>query len=42
MSGKPRTGLLLIVPAVTTRRVQEGHMVLYHAICDIVDPMLGT
>lgn len=31
----------LIVPADSTARVQEAHLVLYHTICELIDPLLA-
>ena len=31
----------LIVPIDSTARVQEAHLVLYHTICDLLDPILA-
>ena len=34
---KPLCDVPLIVPASTSNRIQEGHKVLYHALCEWVD-----
>ena len=31
----------LIVPGPTTARIQEAHLLLYHTICDLIDPVLA-
>jgi len=31
----------LVVPADTTARVQEIHLLLYHTLCDVLDPVLA-
>ena len=31
----------LIVPTDSTARVQEAHLLLYHTICDLLDPILA-
>lgn len=30
----------LIVPSSVTARIQEGHQLLYHTICEVLDPLL--
>jgi D-sedoheptulose 7-phosphate isomerase len=43
--GGPTRGMAdveLIVPSDVTARVQEGHLVLYHAICTLIDPVLRS
>jgi D-sedoheptulose 7-phosphate isomerase len=34
---KARCDIPLIVPAQTSNRIQEGHKILYHALCEWVD-----
>ncbi len=31
----------LIVPSASTARVQEAHLLLYHTICEVLDPVLA-
>lgn len=31
----------LIVPAQITARIQEAHLLLYHTLCDVLDPILA-
>lgn len=31
----------LIVPGDTTARIQEAHLLLYHSICELLDPVLA-
>jgi phosphoheptose isomerase len=31
----------LIVPAATTARIQEAHQLLYHTLCEVLDPALA-
>jgi D-sedoheptulose 7-phosphate isomerase len=32
----------LIVPADSTARIQEVHLLLYHTLCDVLDPVLAA
>jgi len=32
----------LVVPSVVTARVQEVHLVLYHTLCEVLDPVLAS
>jgi D-sedoheptulose 7-phosphate isomerase len=34
---KPLCDVALVVPATTPHRIQEGHKILYHAICEWID-----
>ena len=38
---KGLAGIELIVPSDNTQRIQEAHQLLYHTICDLLDPLLG-
>lgn len=31
----------IIVPSDTTARIQEAHLLLYHTLCEIIDPVLA-
>jgi D-sedoheptulose 7-phosphate isomerase len=31
----------LLVPHKTTARVQEAHLLLYHTLCELIDPLLA-
>ena len=32
----------LIVPCDVTARIQEAHALLYHTICEVLDPILAA
>ena len=32
----------LIVPSQVTARIQEAHQVLFHTLCDVLDPLLAA
>jgi len=32
----------LIVPSQTTPRIQEAHVFLYHCLCEMVEPLIGS
>ncbi len=34
--------ITLIVPSTTTARIQEMHLLLYHTICEVIDPALAA
>ena len=43
--GGPCRGLAdldLIVPSDVTARIQEAHLILYHTICELIDPRLAA
>lgn len=31
----------LLVPSSSTQRIQEAHLLLYHSLCDLLDPVLA-
>ena len=35
-------GEALIVPGEVTARIQEAHLLLYHTLCEAIDPVLAT